>query len=205
MVTSFQPGDGKSRTSLNLACVYSWTDKKVLLIDGDFRKATLRESFPSAPKEGFLEYLKADDKDIHDFIVKEAAPNLDYLPAGRWDDFVTEILQGEKLENAIKVLKEEYDHVIIDTAPATRVVDTVQLSEVTDGTLIVARSGKTKPEEIQVVQEALSPGKAIGFIVNDLKASEMKYANYANSVYGYGGSASYGYGYTYKSYKAKKY
>ena len=197
LFTSFGPAEGKTSTSLNTALCCSWTDKKILLVDADFRRSTLRKSFPEKPHKGLLDYLKESDNDISDYIIEQASQKLDYLPAGNSDEYVTELIDGKKMESLLNELRERYDLVIFDTAPAVRVVDTVHLAEKTDGTVIVARIGKTYPKDLEATVNRLPKDKIIGMVMNDFKQSDVKFAtqsesgSYANNSYNYSSYSSY--------------
>ncbi|MCM8533876.1 MAG: polysaccharide biosynthesis tyrosine autokinase [Lentisphaeraceae bacterium] len=200
VVTSFGPGEGKTTSSVNLALCWAWTGKKVLLIDGDFRRATLRKTFKNAPKEGLIDYLKSEETYLEDYLVQDVCENLTYLPAGRSEDFVTEILEGQKMREILTELEDEFDMIIIDSAPVMRVVDSIRLSEMTAGTVIVARSGRSNPDEVAQVFKRLPEEKAIGFMVNDFRANHVKYTAHSGNDNQVGG---YSYGYAYQNYKTE--
>ncbi|NQZ57049.1 MAG: polysaccharide biosynthesis tyrosine autokinase [Lentisphaeraceae bacterium] len=195
VVTSFGPGEGKTTSSTNLALCWAWTGKKILLIDGDFRRATLRSVFKDAPKEGLIDYLKDEQQDsIDKFLVRDVCENLTYLPAGRSEEFVTELLEGSRMANVLQQLEQEFDMIIIDSAPATRVVDTLRLSEMSAGTLLVTRSGHTNPQDANETLKRLPEGKIIGFVVNDFRAAHAKFTKHS-------GSQINSYSYAYQNYK----
>lgn len=199
VVTSFGPGEGKTTSSLNLALCWAWTGKKVLLIDGDFRRATLRKVFKTAPKEGLIDYLKDESKNIDQFLVREVCENLTYLPAGHHEELITELLEGKRMRQLMESLEKDFDMIIIDSAPVMRVVDTLRLAEMTAGSLVVARSGKSKPEEVAQVFKKIIDHKVIGFMVNDFSAAHVKYLSYSGDDQ----VGGYSYGYAYESYKKK--
>ncbi|MDD7983527.1 AAA family ATPase [Lentisphaera marina] len=199
LLTSFGPGEGKTSTSLNTALCCSWTDKKILIIDADFRRSTLRKSFPGVTHKGLLDYLKdASTPHIGDYIASNVNGSLDYLPAGHSEEYVTELIDGKRMEDLLIQLRTMYDLVIFDTAPAVRVVDTVHLAEKTDATVILARIGKTYPHDIETTIKRLPKNKLIGFVLNDFKQSDVKF-----SAHNKDSTQSYNYGYSYQSYNSK--
>jgi capsular exopolysaccharide synthesis family protein len=200
LFTSFGPSEGKTSTSLNTALCCSWTDKKVLLIDGDFRRVTLRKVFIEAKTEGLMDYLKEDDSKIDDFIIKNSVGNLDYLPAGTSDEHITELIDGKKIQVLFDHLREFYDLIIIDSAPAVRVIDTVHLAEVADSTVIVVRAGKTLAPNVSATVKRLPKEKLLGFVINGFKSKDIKFTGSDQSTHGYG----YGYTYNYKDYSYNK-
>ena len=198
VVTSFGPGEGKTVTSLNLALCWAWTGKKILLVDADFRRATLRRHFREAPKEGVIDFLQSDSNEIEKYIISNISENLSYLPAGHSTELITELIETDKMSMLIKHLEGEYDMVIFDTAPATRVVDTIKISELTAATIIVSRSSKTLPDQVSLVCKRLDKEKLAGFVMNDFRSSHVKFASH-----GAKGVESYSHGYAYQSYKKK--
>ncbi|WDE97465.1 AAA family ATPase [Lentisphaera profundi] len=189
--TSFGPSEGKTSTSLNTALCCSWTDKKTLLIDGDFRRATLRKVFENASKEGLMDHLKSSGKAIDEYIIKNAIGALDYLPAGSADEFITELIDGKKIKESFMQLREVYDLIIIDTAPAVRVIDTVHLAEITDSTVIVVRAGKTLAPNVSATVKRLPKDKLLGFVVNDFKSNDIKFTGSDQATHGYGYTYNY--------------
>ncbi len=183
LITSPGPKEGKTFTSLNLANVFAWSKEKVLIMDGDFRRTGLRDMFPEAPVRGLIDCLKTEDVTWADCIVSNVAPNLDYLPAGHAGELAPELLQGEKLHEIMQELKARYKVVIIDSAPANHVVDTVLLGSEADATVLVARSGKTPPASMRYAASRLAAANIIGFTLNSITPSSQKYSAYAGSSY----------------------
>ncbi|MCM8536580.1 MAG: polysaccharide biosynthesis tyrosine autokinase [Lentisphaeraceae bacterium] len=200
VVTSSGPGEGKTTTSLNLALCWSWTGQKVLIIDGDFRKASLRKIFPDETDEGILDYLKYQEGDIFDYVVDDVAENLSYLPAGHSEELVTEYLESGKMSELINSLESAYDIIIIDSAPVLRVVDTVHLSDMTAATVVVARSGVSSSTDISRVLDKIAEDKTIGFTVNGFKPSHARFVESNNQTDLHAG---YSYGYANLSYKSE--
>ena len=202
MLTSHGPGEGKTATSMHLALCLSWTKKRTLLIDGDFRRASMRRFFPDNEKEGFLDCLKLDhpQDSILDYVQESAVGSLDHLPCGHLDNHVTELLQEDKLLAIFEELRKHYDYIIIDTAPVSRVVDTMILSKFVDKFVLVLRSGKTLPNDAIQAISTLPHEKSLGYIINGFKVSEVKFAKQNEKSYNaYGYNYGYGYGYGYKS------
>ena len=125
---------------------------------------------------------------------------MDYLPCGHLDNHVTEMLQEEKLEAIFQELRKHYDYIIIDTAPVSRVVDTMMLSKFVDKFILILRSGKTLPNDAIQAISALPHEKNLGFVINGFKVSEIKFAKQNEKAYNaYGYNYGYGYGYGYKT------
>lgn len=192
LITSPDPGEGKTFTSLNLAVVFSWSKKKVLVIDGDFRRMTFRKLFKDAPNRGLADCLTSTDLSWSDCVVQSGLPNIDYLPAGHMSKHITELLALPRLSTIFKELCGEYDLIILDSAPVNRVVDTIVLSKYAHACILVAKAGKTKTHSVRYCFSRLGSARIIGYILNNIDAASRKYGYY-----------SYGYSYysTYHQYK----
>lgn len=146
MVTSSNPGEGKSTFIGNLAITMAQEDKKVLLIDCDMRKPRAHKNFGLSNLKGLSEVLigKVNYKDA----VQKYSDNLYVLTSGKTPPNPSEMLSSKGMENLIQEVDKEYDMVLIDTPPVRYVTDAQILSTKTDGTIFVIRSGRTKREEV---------------------------------------------------------
>ena len=186
LVSSPQERDGKTFTAVNLACVYAWHCERVLLVDGDFRKATLRKAFPDTPVEGLVECLEDPRRNWHDAVVRDIAPNLDYLPAGHSGDNAAELLDRPQVEEIFAGMRQTYQMVIVDSAPASQIVDTALLAEHADAALLVVRPSHSRPEAVQHALHRLHHATVIGMILNSMTPGIERYSSYsAKSHYGY--------------------
>ena len=196
LITSPDPGEGKTFTALNLAIVFSWNKKKVLIVDGDFRRRTFRKLFKDAPSKGFIDCLPSDDVHWKDCIVQSGIPKLDYLPAGRMSQNTTELLTLSKVPKILDEFRGDYDIVILDSAPVNRVVDTMLLAKEADCVILVAKAGKTKTNSMRYSHSRLNVSNIIGYILNNVDSAARKYGYYN---YGYSYYSAY---HQYKSYSA---
>ncbi len=198
LVTSPDPGEGKTFTVINLGVVFSWNHKKVLLIDGDFRRMTLRKFFKNSTQNGLSDCLTAENLAWKSCVVKSDLPNIDYLPAGNINKHITELLTLPKLSLILKEIGQEYDIVILDSAPVNRVVDTIILAKHVQNVILVARAGKTKTHSLRYCYSRLGMANIVGYILNNIDAASRKYGyyNYGYSYY----STYHQYNTYYKSY-----
>lgn len=112
-MTSVLPNEGKTITSFNLAKSFAQINKRVLLIDADLRKGSLKRFFTVRHKvAGLSEALSRQSGQI---IEETTIPNLDIVFAGKIPPNPTELLSGEIFENIINRLRNAYDYIIIDT------------------------------------------------------------------------------------------
>lgn len=193
LITSTMSGEGKTFVGINLALMLSLADKKVLLIGMDLRKPMLRKYFNLKSKDGITGYLSGQITDYQSLIhTSTEYPTLNILPAGVIPPNPTELLMKERLIDLLSELKEQYDYIIIDSAPVGAVSDTFLIDRISDITLYVCRARYTDKRNIEYVNriENEKSLKRLYFIVNDVDLEANTYSYHRNTGYGYG----YGYG-----------
>lgn len=141
-VTSTLANEGKSTVASNLAFALGQTEK-VLLIDGDLRKPSLGKMFELAPYHAGLSNLIANTNTLAECLVSDDLSGIDFMPAGTTPPNPQELLISPRFENALKVLSDKYDRIIIDSAPVQLVSDSLLLSRYSDSILYVVRSDST--------------------------------------------------------------
>ncbi len=193
LVTSPGPGDGKTFTVVNMANIFAWNNKRVLVVDGDLRRTTLRKSFGvTGEAKGLVEYLKKDDLDWRELIIKEVAPNVDFLPAGKPTESGAELLGSGSLDDLFREARGMYDLILVDSSPATHVVDAVLMAKHADAVVLVTRLGKTSPQSARHAMERLEGIPMLGFVQNYVTQASRKYGAYYGGYYG-GYYKGYGY------------
>lgn len=204
MFTSFNPGSGKSFITMNTAITLAIKNKRVLVIDGDLRHASL-SAYIFSPKRGIANFLGGQEKDVHDVIVKsEEYPTLNYLPVGTIPPNPTELLETELFGNTINQLKTEYDYVLIDCPPIDIVADPQIINKCVDRTIFVVRAGLLERSMVPEL-EKLHTGKQFNnlcLVLNGSTGGDGRYGynhyghygyKYGYGHYGYGHSGYYGY------------
>jgi capsular exopolysaccharide synthesis family protein len=187
-LTSTLPKEGKTFISVNLASIIALSDKKVLLLGLDFRNPKLEE-YLDFPKVGITNYLASKDhKNSADFLTKvEGFSNFYVMPTGVIPPNPAELLMGKKVGELFEKLKQEFDYIIVDTAPVSLVTDTLLISKYADAFVYVTRANYldkrmlTLPEKLY--QEKKLPNMSI--LINDTVSTKG---------YGYGYGYAYGYG-----------
>ncbi len=188
-VTSSDSGDGKSLTALNLAVVFAWTGKRVLLVDGDLRRGALHKALGVESGQGFTELLTGNT-DWRTVVRKGLHGGLDFISSGQYLHESPEQLGSQRMRDLIEQWREAYDLIVFDTAPVSRVMDTAILARACDGVLLVARFAKTRMAELQHLLRRLEGTRVLGFCVNCIDFQRL-----SRSYYGYSGYSRYGYGY----------
>jgi len=189
-VTSTIPGEGKTFLSVNLASIFAHSGRKVLLIGMDIRKPKLNEYVGITDPKGLTDYLSAKNVVIGDYINHmKGFEAFDILLGGVIPPNPTEMLMSKKVDELFAQLKNEYDYIIVDTAPVSLVSDTMIIAKHADTFAYVVRANYldkrmlTLPDILH--REHKLPNMA--FILNDTEVTK----GYGYGGYGYGG---YGYG-----------
>jgi capsular exopolysaccharide synthesis family protein len=194
MVTSTIKGEGKTFISLNLAISLSTLDKKVILIGADLRNPQIHKSLglDKSSFMGLTNYLSDDEITKNNIIIRNFNEELkfDLIMSGTIPPNPSELLSNGKFESLLNYLKQEYDYIIIDTAPTLLVTDTSIISHFADTLLYVTRANYTEKKLIKFIakiKESLSI-KSMGIILNNVGEKQG---------YGYGYSYNYKYSYNY--------
>ena len=157
LLTSINPGSGKTFISLNLAMTMAFSGKRTLLVDLDLRRATLSKCVNS-PRTGIAAYLNGTAK-IEEVILKNSlTENLDILPVGTLPLNPAELLASDKFQQLMLELKELYDFIFIDSAPVNAASDTASISRCTDRTLFVVRAGMLEKRQISSIKDFRTTG-----------------------------------------------
>ncbi|MEG0669134.1 MAG: CpsD/CapB family tyrosine-protein kinase [Clostridium sp.] len=178
LITSANPGEGKSTTASNLALTLSMDNKKVILLDCDLRRPTIHKSFNISGLVGLSELI-IEEKELGEVITKYNE-NLDIIPAGNIPPNPAELLASEQMQNVLDELRLMYDYIIVDTTPLGVVADAQILTSKTDGTILVARQSKTKKDKLTNCKKMVEQvnGKIIGVIINRVNQNGKDYYYY---------------------------
>lgn len=140
MLTSANPGSGKTFITFNLATSLAIKGKKVITIDLDLRKGSLSE-YVGKPKEGISNYLIGETQTWKEIVSKPENGQLDIIPVGMIPPNPTELLFAERLEQLVSDLRKEYDYIFIDCPPVEIVADAAIINKWVDITLFIIRAG----------------------------------------------------------------
>lgn len=186
--SSFGPGAGKTYVSTNLAASFAQTNKKVILIDLDIRKATLSSRTKKDRTKGMTSYLSGQSG-INEIIQKDGVcENLDLISAGPTAPNPSELLLSERLEELIAELRTRYDYIFIDNVPLGIIADAAITNRVADLTIFVVRVGKLDRRMLPELEKIYRSKQLnnMSLILNGAITNKIGYGGY-----GYG----YGYGY----------
>lgn len=203
-LTSANPGEGKTTTTINLAITFAQTGAKVLLIDGDLRKPRIHQYLGVTKNDG-LSTVLSNQKSFSDVVFRNLRDGLDVLTSGAIPPNPAELLSSDAMGGLLESLSQEYDYIFFDTPPVTVVTDAAALSKFIHGMVLVVREGYTNHESIEHALNLLkiAEAKVIGFFVNDIELGGANYGTYRSrgyryGKYGYRYGYRYGYGYRYR-------
>ena len=180
-ISSPNAAAGKSTTSVNLAITLSQIGKKVMLIDGDIRRATVDKKLRIENGLGCSDVL-AGNCQFNEAVVNYN-PNMDILTSGSVVSNPSDLLGSVEFDHLLNDLREIYDYIIIDTPPLNLVSDTLAISKKCDGVILVARVGLSTYAELKSALESLKILDicVLGAIINGVEDVKKKYKSY----YGY--------------------
>lgn len=190
LVTSSLSGEGKTFTSINLASIFALSDKKVLIVGADMRRPKIYADFRLHNNVGLSNFLSGM-AEFSEVIQKTSFNGLDLVSGGPVPPNPSELLLTNRMAYFIKLAKETYDFVIIDTPPIAMVSDALALSDHADHVLFIVRQNYTPKEMLKIVHDYYSKGKftKISIVLNDIYKHGLGYG------YGYGYRYPYSYGY----------
>jgi capsular exopolysaccharide synthesis family protein len=197
VISSAEPGDGKTTILANLAACCAQAGKRTLLIDADLRRPGLTTMLGLRSMEGLSRLLRGEGE-----IARAAAEcirhtplaGLDVLPSGARMPNPTELLSGARLAELLAWAETVYDQILVDCPPTLVTSDVAILGHLVDGALLVVQPEKNRRRQVLRAVEMLAALKVplLGVIVNRVVANSDR------GYYGY--SSGYGYGYGYYSY-----
>lgn len=187
LVTSPNPGEGKTMVCANLAIALAETGKRVLVIDADFRRPRIHSIFGLDNERGIGDLLGkdiADAQEIESFIKTTAYPGLSALVNGPELEDLSRILYSERLQKLLNMLRAQYDMILIDAPPVLQIADTRIIDQLVDGVILVLRSGSTDRKSALEAYRCLHEDGAniLGTILNDWWPSRKKTNGYYNYV-----------------------
>lgn len=185
LVTSAAQSEGKSTTAANLAVTLAQSEKRVLLIDCDFRKSSIHKIFGIINAKGVTNVL-VQNVDYHEISNMVEIENLEVLTSGPKPPNPSELLGSARMEAFINSAVAEYDMIIIDAPPVLPVTDSMVLARLADGVIFVVDYGKTTNEMAKAALEKLKKvdAKILGVVIN--KTPIKKSGRYEYYYYYYG-------------------
>lgn len=176
MVTSAQGGEGKSTLSCHLAISFARAGRKTLLIDGDMRSPRVHEVFGVADFPGLCEVLR-EETPLGKCVIKGPISGLSILPAGELDGETLRLLASERIASLSAELKQNYDIIVIDSAPILPVNDSLLILQHVDGVVMSIRKDVSRVAKVTAALNKIEMlgGKLLGGVVIGIDGDDYGY------------------------------
>ena len=189
LMTSSVPGEGKSTVAANLAAAMAQLGRKVLLIDGDLRKASQHHLWQIDNKAGVKDIVT--HKTPLASLVTQPMKQLDILTSGTIAPNPLALLDSSEMSELVAMARKEYELIIIDAPPLAVTADVLTLSKLADGIVFVSRPGIVEHESAELAQETLANAnlsqQVLGMVINGVKPKEFDrysyHAKYSKSYF----------------------
>lgn len=182
-VTSTTPDEGKTVTSFNLANSFAQMGKRVVLVDCDLRRSSLKNYLLIHDRSaGMSEALTRQSKN---YVKATDVENLFVVLAGKKPPNPSEMLTSDTFDQVIDSLRKDFDYVIIDTPPVTVAMDAAIIARKADGVVLVVRNEFAKKKSILRSKYELerSGGRIVGVVLNRVKKNQIDYSGYGYDKY----------------------
>lgn len=186
LIASAFQGEGKTTVAINLAIALAQRGK-TLLIDGDLRRPGVARAFGLGTNQGLCDLLSGSAEIENVLVPNEALPNLFILPAGLASPRASELAGSSEMRKIVTELREQFDHIVIDSPPILAFSDARALSPLVDGVILVGRSGSTTRQALNRSIELLSEVHSAPVL--DVVLNAASTFNFPNYSYGYGYAA----------------
>ena len=178
VVTSANPGEGKTTVAGNLALALAQGESKVILVDCDMRRPSIHKTFKISNTYGISDLLVGNKK--MESVAHKYNDNLTIVPSGKIPPNPAEMLGSKAMTAFLEEMKKHFDYIVLDTPPLQAVADAQILSTKVDGSLIVVRAGVTKKDAVHNAVSIINKvnGNIIGTVLNAADNSKDKYYYY---------------------------
>ena len=187
LVTSSQPGEGKTVAAANLAVSLARLNQRVLLIDADLRRPRLHDVFGFHQQPGLTDVLRG--KASQDAVRKTKVPRLWLMPAGVPSRQAADLLGSERFRQLIECFRDQFDWIVLDSPPVLSVTDACLITRVASGVLFVVGSGQTSRKVAQAAVERLEAvgANVLGVLLNgaDIDSDRDSYLPFYHRDYQY--------------------
>jgi polysaccharide biosynthesis transport protein len=189
LVTSSQPSEGKTTTAVNTALILEQTGAKVLVVDADMRRPRLHSLFDLDNQKGLSTILasKMDESEMLNLIDKHEESGVYVLTSGRIPPNPAELIGSDRMARLVTLLKCEFTHIIVDSPPIASFTDSVLISSLVDGVLLVVHGDHASRTIVRRSRQVLQDvgAKIFGVVLNNvtLQPDDYYYNNYHYQKY----------------------
>lgn len=176
LVTSVNPSDGKTIVATNLAASLAQAGERVLLVDADIRKPRCHRVFSLGNRVGLTNVL-VESLDLDQVVQAAEAKGLYVLTSGPIPPNPAELLDSQAMTDLLAKVRDQYDHVLVDSPPAGVLADAAILASKVDGIIMVVSAGETRVDHAKEVKELLerAQGRILGVVLNKVRYSTRDY------------------------------
>jgi len=177
MVTSANPGEGKSLTTANLGVIMAQANLRTIIVDTDLRQPVMHKVFRVSNMEGVTDLLRSPDVDINDYLKETGIENLRIITSGPLPPNSAEMIGSRRMADLVNRLKNIADVILFDSSPVLAVTDASVLSNRVDGVILVAHAKRTRRDSAKQAVKRLSQVGAniLGCVLNQASFSEASY------------------------------
>jgi capsular exopolysaccharide synthesis family protein len=187
LITSSVPSEGKTTTAVNLASSLAQTGASVLLIDADMRRPRLHNIFNIANRNGLSTILSSScsEAEMLTMAQQHEVSHLYVLPSGPVPPNPAELLGSEQMRRMLKAFGDTFTHVVIDTPPTASFTDSVLVSTLVDGVLLVVHGGRSSRHVVRRTRQILQDvgAKIFGVVLNNVDVKSHDYYYYYQQYY----------------------
>jgi capsular exopolysaccharide synthesis family protein len=175
VVTSPNPGDGKTTAAINLATVTALSlGRRVLLVDCDLRKPKVHLALGLRPEAGLAEVLTGV-RSLDEALIKVEGMNLEVLAVRGRPPNPSELLGSPNMRELVEEVSKRYDRVILDTPAALGMPDAKAVAELADGIVLVVRADVTSRRDIEASVELIDRRRLLGLLLNGAHMPQGRY------------------------------
>lgn len=182
LVTSSMPAEGKTTTAINTALSLAQTGASVLIIDADMRRPRLHHIFELENGRGLSSILSSEtsEAEVLSLIDQHAESKLYLLPSGPIPPNPAELLGSEQMRLFVESLRKTFTHIVIDSPPTASFTDSVLISSMVDGVILVVHGGKSTRDLVKRTRQVLTDvgAKIFGVVLNNVKLNSKDYYYY---------------------------
>jgi polysaccharide biosynthesis transport protein len=179
MITSANPSEGKTMVASNLALSLALNGRATVIIDCDLRKPRVHNIFDLQAQPGLTNYLTGNAT-REEILRQTLIPNLAVMPAGPQSPTPSNLLNSDIFKDLLRQLREQFDHIVVDTPPILGFSDARIVSVLVDGALLVTRYNSTHKSAARMAVQLLNQINAplMGGVLNCVETSSPRYGAY---------------------------
>jgi succinoglycan biosynthesis transport protein ExoP len=181
VITSSNPGEGKSMTAANLAIIMAQAELKTIIVDADLRRPTQHKIFGVPNLGGLTDLLRSPELELNSYMKNTGIENLQLLSSGPLPPNPAELLGSQRMAQLIQHLEQLADVIIFDSPPVLAVTDAAVLSKRAGGVILVTQAGRSRRDATRLAIKRLSQVEAnlLGTILNQVSRRDGNRNQYA--------------------------